>query len=115
MNACHSLGLLCKTTLFTKFLTPGLTHKSCNMQHDWLDWLISTNHRTDYVIRKLIRDKKKVKKLANKTYTVLTDLHISGCPEYDFVISRKYLPLLGSVQNKHFMAIITRKLTKRIL
>ena len=34
-------------TSFTKFLTPELIHELCNLPSDWLDWLISTNHRTD--------------------------------------------------------------------
>ena len=41
--------------LFIKILTPGLAHKLCNQLDDWLDWLILANHRTDYIIRKLIR------------------------------------------------------------
>ena len=40
-------------SLFTKFLTPELTHKSYNSLDDWLDWLIPINHQTDYIIRRL--------------------------------------------------------------
>ena len=42
-------------TLFTKFLNPGITHELYNPLIDWLNWLISTNHRTDYIIHKLTR------------------------------------------------------------
>ena len=45
-------------TLFTKFLTPGLTHELCNPLDDWLDWLISTSHQADYIIRRLTRELK---------------------------------------------------------
>ena len=43
-------------TLFTKFLTPRLTQELCYPLDDWLDWLIPANHRTDYIIRRLIRE-----------------------------------------------------------
>ena len=42
-------------TLFTKFLTSGLTGKLCYPLDDWLDWLIPTNHQTDYIILRLTR------------------------------------------------------------
>ena len=32
------------TTLFTKFLTLGLTRELGDQLDDWLDWLIPTNH-----------------------------------------------------------------------
>ena len=38
---------------FTKHLTFELIHKLCNVLDDWLDWLIPTNHRTDYITGKL--------------------------------------------------------------
>ena len=44
--------------LFTKFLTPELTHELCNPLNDWLDWWIPTNHRTDYTIRGSTRELK---------------------------------------------------------
>ena len=44
--------------LFTKFLTPGLTHEFCNPQGDWLNLLILTNHQADYKIRGLTRELK---------------------------------------------------------
>ena len=37
--------------LFTNFLTSVLTYKLCNPQDDWLDWLIRTHPRTDYIIQ----------------------------------------------------------------
>ena len=55
-NNLNELNTKTLTALFTKFLTPGLTHKLCNPPDDWLDWLISTNHRTDYIIRWLTRE-----------------------------------------------------------
>ena len=44
--------------LFTKFLTPGLIHELCNPLDDWLDWLIPTDDRSGYIIRRLIRELK---------------------------------------------------------
>ena len=41
--------------LFTKLLTPGLTHELCNSQDDWLDCLILANHWIYYIIRRLTR------------------------------------------------------------
>ena len=48
--------------LFTNFSTPGLTYKLCNPLDNWLDWLIPTNHQTDYP---------GVKSLVNKGLNVL--------------------------------------------
>ena len=56
----YKIFVSCDTlrTLFTKFLTPGFTHKLCNPQYDWLDGLIPTNHRKVYIIRRLARELK---------------------------------------------------------
>ena len=47
----HSCRLWTHSPLFTKLLTPGLTHSLCKPLDDWLDWLIPTNHRTNYIFR----------------------------------------------------------------
>ena len=44
--------------LFTKFLTPGLTQELDNPLDDWLNWLIPTNQRAGYLIRRIIRELK---------------------------------------------------------
>ena len=54
-KVCSSMFLNTIWALFNKFLTPGLTYKLCNPLDDWLDWLILTNHRMGYIIRRLIR------------------------------------------------------------
>ena len=44
--------------LFTKFLTPGLTHEFYNPLDDWLSWLIPANHQADNKIRGLTQQLK---------------------------------------------------------
>ena len=44
--------------LIIKFLTPGLTHELRNPVNNWLDWLIRTNHRKNYIICMLTRELK---------------------------------------------------------
>ena len=41
-----------------KSLTPWLTHKLCNPLDDWLDRLIPTKHRMDYIIRRSTQELK---------------------------------------------------------
>ena len=53
----HSLNAWLRA-LFTKFLTPGLTHEFCAPLDDWLDWLNLTNHQANYKIRGLTRELK---------------------------------------------------------
>ena len=58
---------------FTKFLTPGLIRKLGNPLDDWLDWLIPTNHREGYLIRRLTRELKITKTPSHHTFSPLAD------------------------------------------
>ena len=58
--------------LFTKFLTPGLICELSYLLYDWLNWLISTNHRAGHLIRRLTRKLKIWRKKAYKDNTVIS-------------------------------------------
>ena len=45
-------------TLFTNFLSPGLTCDLCNTLHDWLKPTSATNHPAGYIIGELTRELK---------------------------------------------------------
>ena len=69
-------------TLFTNFLTPGLSRELGNALNDWLDWLIPTNHRVGYLN---LQVKPRVKNLVNKGLKVVINLKIQ------FKVFREFL------------------------